>query len=715
MLKYFRSIVNTVSSNILTLIIPLIFFVLPFICCKFYKKDEYNEGYLSLTQARIIKGFCALGIVLHHMSQETAASWLLSKYIIHGLDFFVDLGYLFVGVFLFMSGFGVYRSLKTKNNYFDTYISKRITPTIIAYLVTEFIYYLYEPVPSKYTWYIAAILVCYLLFYFAFKYCKKEFVSIFIVIFGLFIYTIICNFFMLGGWWYNTIYLFVVGLLYAKYEEKIYPIFKKFHLPLLALTIISTIIFRYYGRHLEDLAYSLTNESKYNLYSFLIILFRFLASVNFTFSIILISMKCEFKNKVLYFYGRISLEFYLIHGLFVQMFSYAYMNNDILPLYYIKNVPLYMLVVIVLATISAFVINYVDGKIMQFLLYFAEKRREEIKFVLRSLKKVLIVFVGAIVVYVLAYSVVSVVQSKGRDRVIKEYEDKYITYANVGNKKMAAYIVGQGKDTLVLLRGNDDPCPSITMRNLADELSKDYKVVVLDYLGTGFSDKPTSERTTKNIVYEIHEAIQDLGIKDKYILVPEYISGIYAQEYVNKYKKEIKAVIPIETESFLELREVLRNSGVSMMEYSKHIKTQSIKNYVLGRLMNIKGLDIFAWNVFVDTYKYCLDEDEFAVGQELVLKNLYNSTYVNERMHEVENYQKAQSQYPRNIYVTDILGNYDALMISRLGVSPDELRAKLCFDRSKHKVVRVNDLYKSFFIAPSIIKKVVDESIAEMK
>lgn len=124
-----------------------------------------------------------------------------------------------------------------------------------------------------------------------------------------------------GGWWYNVIYLLVVGLLYAKYEDKLYPIFKKYHLPLLVLAIVSTIVFRYYGRHLEDLAYPLTNESKYDLYSFLIILFRFLASLNFTFSIILVSMKCRFKNKVLYFYGRISLEFYLIHDLFVQMFS----------------------------------------------------------------------------------------------------------------------------------------------------------------------------------------------------------------------------------------------------------------------------------------------------------------------------------------------------------------------------------------------------------
>ena len=92
-----------INSTILTIIIPILFISLLFVQSKFYKKDEWNEDYLSKTQTKIIKGFCAVGIVLHHLAQKTAAPWLESKYIIHGLDFFVNIGYLFVGAFLFIS------------------------------------------------------------------------------------------------------------------------------------------------------------------------------------------------------------------------------------------------------------------------------------------------------------------------------------------------------------------------------------------------------------------------------------------------------------------------------------------------------------------------------------------------------------------------------------------------------------------------------------
>ena len=129
-----------INSTILTIIIPILFISLLFAQSKFYKKDEWNEDYLSKTQTKIIKGFCAVGIVLHHLAQKTAAPWLESKYIIHGLDFFVNIGYLFVGAFLFISGFGLYKSLKANENYFENYFSRRILPIIIAYLTTNLVY-----------------------------------------------------------------------------------------------------------------------------------------------------------------------------------------------------------------------------------------------------------------------------------------------------------------------------------------------------------------------------------------------------------------------------------------------------------------------------------------------------------------------------------------------------------------------------------------------
>lgn len=715
MSRYLNSIIFAIKTSVLVPIVPILFIVLLFIGCKFYKKGEWNDEYLSLKQTQIIKGFCAVGIILHHCSQRTAASWLKSKYIIHGLDFFVDIGYLFVALFLFFSGYGLYKSYKQKQDYFRDYFSKRILPILIAYLTTSLIYYLYKQVSSTYTWYIVAILVCYILFYFAFKYIKKEFISYLIVLLGITIYSIICDFFMLGGWWYNTIGIFFIGLVFAKYEKNIINVIKKVYLPSLLVAIIATIVCRYYGRYYENELYSIVKESTYFWHSLYVILYRFAAGVCFTLLIILISLKCKFNSKVLEFYGNISLEFYLIQGLFVQTFSFSYFDM-VKPLYYIKNVPIYTIICIVCSTGVGFLLHYIDGKIRDFLIYFAETRRLEINYVKKYMKYTLLVLVSAIVLYIVGMMFVSNIENKNAEEDINKYTERYISFANVDGKKMAAYITGSGENTLVLMRGNNDPCPTLSMRYLADKLAQEYKVVVLDYLGTGFSDKPSRSRTSSNIAYEIHEALHDFGIEDNYILVPEYVSGYYAQEYVRKYKDEVKAVIGLQADNNYEFKAMMDDAGANILEYNKYLKNEAIMNYIKARLANIKGIDLLLWRVLEPDYARSIGKENMPVAKTIFFKNIYNSTYVDEINNYYENYRKSYSgQYPRKMYVVDIINYGNSQNISALGLNSEEVHARSCFDRSKHKAFIINDIYYAVFIGPGVISKTMAKAIEFIK
>lgn len=49
-----------------------------------------------------------------------------------------------------------------------------------------------------------------------------------------------------------------------------------------------------------------------------------LASSSFVFFVFLVGMKIRFGNRFLQFMGGITLEFYLIHGLFVELFGYNF-------------------------------------------------------------------------------------------------------------------------------------------------------------------------------------------------------------------------------------------------------------------------------------------------------------------------------------------------------------------------------------------------------
>ena len=69
---------------------------------------------------------------------------------------------------------------------------------------------------------------------------------------------------------------------------------------------------------------------------------------------------------------------------------------------------------------------------------------------------------------------------------------------------------------------------------------------MVEPFGYGLSDQTEKERSTANIVSEIHEALQSLHI-DRYILMGHSISGIYRLDYVNKYADEVSAYVGLDS------------------------------------------------------------------------------------------------------------------------------------------------------------------------
>ena len=61
----------------------------------------------------------------------------------------------------------------------------------------------------------------------------------------------------------------------------------------------------------------------------------------------LLMMKVKIGNKAIAWLGSVTLEFYLMHGIFVELFGYDFLGLK--SIVYIKNVPLYILVVLACA------------------------------------------------------------------------------------------------------------------------------------------------------------------------------------------------------------------------------------------------------------------------------------------------------------------------------------------------------------------------------
>ena len=116
----------------------------------------------------------------------------------------------------------------------------------------------------------------------------------------------------------------------------------------------------------------------------------------------------------------------------------------------------------------------------------------------------------------------------------------------VNGKTMKAHVKGSGNKTIVMLSSWGADSPIDDFFPLYEKLSKDYKVVVLEYFGYSGSDITSDERTNAAIVQEIRTALCKLNINPPYILMPHSMSGLYSLYYANNYPSEVSGIIGID-------------------------------------------------------------------------------------------------------------------------------------------------------------------------
>ena len=359
--------------------------LLLFFGVKFCKKKMWNEDNMSFDTTKCFLGFCAVVIVFHHISHMTCASWVNPKYVRHGLDIFVTAGYPMVAMFFLCSGFGLYKSAKAKPDFFKRFIPVRFIPILIPTCLTMlvYIYFMYlKKIPYKidspfainnhdtwhpYIWYVPCMLLLYLLFYIGFDLIKKDWAGILVVAAGTALYIVFCIVFHYGTWWVNTPHMFLLGIILAKNEEKIFAWCKKLYALKLAIVLILFPILWFLGNNAGGL-YLMIFKHQYNgVYGYrseiIACIFQVLYTLVFASMYYLLSMKIKVGNKVLAFFGKFTLELYLVHGIFLHMFGYYMLVQGKKPFFYIENVSLYTLVVFALSIPVSFGLSLLDKQV----------------------------------------------------------------------------------------------------------------------------------------------------------------------------------------------------------------------------------------------------------------------------------------------------------------------------------------------------------------
>lgn len=116
----------------------------------------------------------------------------------------------------------------------------------------------------------------------------------------------------------------------------------------------------------------------------------------------------------------------------------------------------------------------------------------------------------------------------------------------VEGKKLNVYTAGKGKKTLVFLAGLATNAPVLDFKALYSKLEDDYRIVVVECLGYGYSDDGNDDRSLDRQVEQTRKALKAAKISGPYVLVPHSIAGLETIHWANHYPEEVEAIIGLD-------------------------------------------------------------------------------------------------------------------------------------------------------------------------
>ena len=349
------------------------------------KKGEFSGEAWSLGQAKALQAFSALMIILHHLVQTITQYGSVKK---GPVTIWNSFGILFTSVFFFFSGYGLYKRYKTGEDYLKGFLRHRFLKVLIPFLLTNVIYLCVFagdrisgvwqgitaifgcPLLNRNAWYVIELLLLYIAFYVCFRFIGSERVAM-LCLTGFTILLIIISLLLghaatsvnrpwfMGEWWYNTTFMFIVGMFVARHEVRIRAAVEKVYKLLLPLTVLIFIgwflleqfVDGRFGYYREWPGHPGYPEK------FITLLVQIVLCILFLSVLLLVNLKVEFHNRVLLFLSGISYEIYLIHELFREVLPGG--PDGSLP------DPLYLLLVYVLSVVAAWLLSFVDRKMIR--------------------------------------------------------------------------------------------------------------------------------------------------------------------------------------------------------------------------------------------------------------------------------------------------------------------------------------------------------------
>lgn len=155
-----------------------------------------------------------------------------------------------------------------------------------------------------------------------------------------------------------------------------------------------------------------------------------------------------------------------------------------------------------------------------------------------------------VVLIIIAIIVLFVVVSFVRHKICSSNEKDLLTplgeLVEVNGHNMSVYTEGSGDKTLVFMSGGGTCSPILDFKSLYSLLISEYKIVVVEKFGYGFSDVVDESRDIDTMLSETRMALKKADVVGPYVLCPHSMSGLEALYWAQKYPEEVEAIVGLD-------------------------------------------------------------------------------------------------------------------------------------------------------------------------
>ena len=284
-------------------LIFLVFLIFVFLSIR---KAQEGKRIFDYEDSLALRGIFAVCIIVFHISKESDLLYPLFHY----------LSIVSIGIFYFLSGYGLMKGYLKDRDYEKTYLIKRFRKLILPYLVITLVYWLYNfltgnrfgflyvvqafldrsPIVS-YSWFIVSLICQYLYFYLIMILSRRNEKIFFSLVAVLSAIRFIWAFVIHDDFSTLLDFVFTSGILYTRFEGRCETFLRRNGVKILIPLLIAAVGLVFLSDRIDGTLYVLVQRL-----AFVTMIACFL------------SRYC-FRNKFLSFLGKISMEIYLLQGL----------------------------------------------------------------------------------------------------------------------------------------------------------------------------------------------------------------------------------------------------------------------------------------------------------------------------------------------------------------------------------------------------------------